>query len=116
MVPVSDRMLNLVEAPQGATALLTGLRRQREGDPLNVLVRPYELCCFLYIDLHHLCQEDALANAPMPAPLGCFPQKSPNYNFLPFHSYLQVPAMSARRVMGALELNKWTLEVRHVFA
>ena len=39
-VPVSDRMLNLVEAPQGAMALLAGLRRQREGGPLNILVRP----------------------------------------------------------------------------
>ena len=39
-VPVSDRMSNLVEAPQGATALLAGLRRQREGGPLNILVRP----------------------------------------------------------------------------
>ncbi len=39
-VPVSDRILNLVEAPQGATALLAGLRRQREVGPLYALVRP----------------------------------------------------------------------------
>ncbi len=37
-VPVSDRMLNLVEAPQGAMALLAGLRRQREGGPLHSIV------------------------------------------------------------------------------
>ena len=37
--PASDRLLDLVETPLGAMALLAGLRRQREGDPLNVLVR-----------------------------------------------------------------------------
>ena len=39
VVPVSDRMLNLVEMPLGAMALLAGLGRQREGGPLALLVR-----------------------------------------------------------------------------
>ncbi len=38
-VSVLDRILDLVEAPQGAMALLAGLSRQREGSPLNLLVR-----------------------------------------------------------------------------
>jgi hypothetical protein len=40
VLPVSDRVLDLVEAPLGAMTLLTGLGRHREGGPLNVLVRP----------------------------------------------------------------------------
>ena len=47
-VPVSDRMLNLVEAPQGATALLAGLRHQREGGPLYVVVRLKPNCVSFY--------------------------------------------------------------------
>ncbi len=39
VVPALDRILDLVEMPLGAMALLTGLRRQREGGPLDVLVR-----------------------------------------------------------------------------
>ncbi len=39
-VPTSDRLLNLVESPLGAMALLAGLMRQCEGGPLNLLVRP----------------------------------------------------------------------------
>jgi hypothetical protein len=39
VVAVSDRMLDLVDAPSGAMALFTGLWRQREGGPLNILVR-----------------------------------------------------------------------------
>ncbi len=39
VMPVSDRMLSLVEdCPLGALALLAGLVRQREGGPLCVLV------------------------------------------------------------------------------
>ena len=39
-VPASDRLLDLVETPLGALALLAGLRRQRDGGPLALLVRP----------------------------------------------------------------------------
>jgi hypothetical protein len=39
-VPVSDRVLSLVgDCPLGAMAVLTGFLRQREGGPLNVVVR-----------------------------------------------------------------------------
>ncbi len=38
VVPVSDRMLSLLEAPVGAKFLLEGLLRQREGVPLNIMV------------------------------------------------------------------------------
>jgi hypothetical protein len=38
VVPALDRMLDLVETPLGAMALLTGLKRLREGGPLDVLV------------------------------------------------------------------------------
>jgi large subunit ribosomal protein L40e len=40
LVPASDRVLDLVETPLGAMALLAGLRRQRDGGPLALLVRP----------------------------------------------------------------------------
>ena len=40
LVPASDRMLNLVETPLGAMSLFAGLRRQRDGGPLTLLVRP----------------------------------------------------------------------------
>ena len=40
LAPASDRMLDLVELPLGAMALLAGLRRQRDGGPLALLVRP----------------------------------------------------------------------------
>ncbi len=40
LVPASDRLLDLVETPLGAMALLAGLRRQRDGGPLALLVRP----------------------------------------------------------------------------
>ena len=40
LVPASDRMLDLVETPLGAMTLLAGLRRQRDGGPLALLVRP----------------------------------------------------------------------------
>jgi hypothetical protein len=36
----SDRLLDLVETPLGAMALLAGLRHQRDGGPLALLVRP----------------------------------------------------------------------------
>ncbi len=50
VVPVSDRMLDLVETPLGAMTLLAGLRRQREGGPLNILVcRPEPLLVFIII-------------------------------------------------------------------
>ncbi len=39
VLPVSDRMMDLAETPLGAMALLAGLVRQREGGPLNALVR-----------------------------------------------------------------------------
>ncbi len=39
-VPLSDRLFNLLEAPLGATALLSGLIRQREGGSLCLVVRP----------------------------------------------------------------------------
>ncbi len=38
-VASSNRILDLVEAPQGAMALLTGLLHQRESGPLSLLVR-----------------------------------------------------------------------------
>jgi large subunit ribosomal protein L40e len=38
-VRASDRLLDLVETPLGAMALLAGLRRQRDGGPLALLVR-----------------------------------------------------------------------------
>ncbi len=41
MVSVSDRMLSLVESPLGATSLLEGLLRQRDGGPLSIVVRPH---------------------------------------------------------------------------
>ncbi len=37
-MPPSDRLLNLVEAPLGAKALLSGLMRQQEGNSLFVMV------------------------------------------------------------------------------
>ena len=40
LVPVSDRMLDLVETPLGAMTLLAGLTRQHDGGPLALLVRP----------------------------------------------------------------------------
>ena len=40
LAPASDRLLDLVETPLGAMALLAGLRRQRDGGPLALLVRP----------------------------------------------------------------------------
>ena len=40
MVPASDRLLDLAETPLGAMALFAGLRRQRDGGPLALLVRP----------------------------------------------------------------------------
>ena len=40
LAPASDRMLDLVEAPLGAMALLAGLSCQRDGGPLALLVRP----------------------------------------------------------------------------
>ena len=40
LAPASDRMLDLVETPLGAMALLAGLRCQRDGGPLALLVRP----------------------------------------------------------------------------
>jgi hypothetical protein len=50
VVPVSDRMFDLVETPLGAMTLLAGLRRQREGGPLNILVcRPEPLIFFIII-------------------------------------------------------------------
>ncbi len=39
VLPVSDRILSLVEAPLAAFTLLEGLTRQREGGALNILVR-----------------------------------------------------------------------------
>ena len=36
-MPPSDRLLNLVEVPLGATSLLSGLMRQ-DGNPLSVMV------------------------------------------------------------------------------
>ena len=42
-VPASDRMLDLVETPLGAMTLLAGLRRQRDGGPLALLVRPLKV-------------------------------------------------------------------------
>jgi hypothetical protein len=46
LVPASDRMLDLVETPLGAMTLLTGLRRQRDGGPLALLVRPLRVVFF----------------------------------------------------------------------
>ena len=40
VLPISDRLLTLVETPLGAMSLLMGLTRHREGTPLNLLVRP----------------------------------------------------------------------------
>ena len=40
LAPASDRMLDLVETPLGAMALLAGLSCQRDGGPLALLVRP----------------------------------------------------------------------------
>ncbi len=40
LVSASDRLLDLVETPLGAMALLAGLTRQRDGGPLALLVRP----------------------------------------------------------------------------
>ncbi len=58
-VLVSDRMLSIVEAPQGAMALLAGLRRQCEGGPLNILVRPWpDILVFSSACMRtHLCDE-----------------------------------------------------------
>jgi hypothetical protein len=53
-VPVSNRMLDLVETPQGATALLASLRRLREGGPLHVLVRLHEQRCVTSIWSSHV--------------------------------------------------------------
>ncbi len=39
LVPLSDRLLDLVETPLGAMTLLAGLRRQLEGGPLALIVR-----------------------------------------------------------------------------
>ncbi len=46
LVPASDRMLDLVETPLGAMALLAGLRCQRDGGPLALLVRPLRIAFF----------------------------------------------------------------------
>ena len=42
----SDRLLDLVEMPLGAMTLLAGLRRQRDGGPLALLVRPLIVALF----------------------------------------------------------------------
>ena len=42
----SDRLLDLVETPLGAMTLLAGLRRQRDGGPLALLVRPLRVAFF----------------------------------------------------------------------
>jgi hypothetical protein len=52
ILPVSDRALDLIEAPLGAMTLLAGCRRQREGGPLSILVRQAFLHVLLPIDLH----------------------------------------------------------------
>ena len=46
LVLASDRLLDLVETPLGAMALLAGLRRQRDGGPLALLVRLLRVSCF----------------------------------------------------------------------
>ena len=46
--PASDRLLDLVETPLGAMALLAGLRRQRDGGPLALLVRPLRVAFFSF--------------------------------------------------------------------
>ena len=46
LAPASDRLLDLVETPLGAMALLAGLRRQRDGGPLALLVRPLRVALF----------------------------------------------------------------------
>ena len=48
LVPASDRLLDLVETPLGAMALLAGLRRQRDGAPLALLVRPLRVAFFSF--------------------------------------------------------------------
>ncbi len=55
-VPVFDRVLDLVEAPLGARALLSGLsERKREGGPLSVLVR-FETNSVAFSSLFSLCR------------------------------------------------------------
>ncbi len=49
LVSASDRMMELVETPLGALALLAGLRRQRDGAPLTLLVRPLMRVAFSFI-------------------------------------------------------------------
>ena len=44
-VPLSDRLLSLLETPIGATSLLEGLLHQREGEPLNMMVRKRACSC-----------------------------------------------------------------------
>jgi len=102
VVPVSDRVLSLVEdCPLGAMALLAGLLRQREGAPLGVLVQlPYR---------------SALCNVSL-AHLVCVYSNPHMKLLLPVPPWLQVPgAVNARRFMVALELHPWTFQVRLLF-
>jgi hypothetical protein len=110
VLPVSDRMLDLIEAPRGAMALLRGLRRQREGGPFYVLVRdsdlpstairgiepPYTLLIFLVFHTRVPKNDFSVRAYIVTLILIC-----------------QVPIERARRVACALESNPWTFEVQN---
>ncbi len=100
-VPASGCMLDLVEMPLGAMALLAGLRRLQEGGPLALLVRPIESC---FLSSANLVKPAIVENTNLSSPL--------THVFL---CYLQLPAAAVPRCMRALELHPWTFEVRRLY-
>jgi hypothetical protein len=101
--PQSDRLLDLVETPLGAMTLLAGLRRQRDGGPLALLVRPLRVAFFssahLVSAIVFLLQ---MCHPPLPMSSCAF-------------SYRQLPATVVPRIMRAIELHLWPLEVRPLY-